>query len=146
MHTYCSIYIHVVFSTWDRCPFIDHEVRSRFHAYIAGTARNLGLMDVTVGGVEDHLHLIARFSPVLSISPMIGTMKKSSTDWMQETFNDRFRWQRGFAAFSVSPDRVPKVTRYIERQEEHHKRVSFRDELEKLLKELGMSIDDVHLL
>ena len=73
-------------------------------------------------------------------------MKKSSTDWMQETFNDRFRWQRGFAAFSVSPDRVPRVTRYIEKQEEHHKRLSFRDELEKLLKELGMSIDEVHLL
>src|SRR5260221_12336898 len=95
MHTYCSIYIHVVFSTWDRCPFIDHEVRSRFHAYIAGTARNLGLLGVTVGGVEDHLHLIARFSPAQSISSVIGAMKKSATDWMQTTLKAIFAGREG---------------------------------------------------
>ncbi len=146
MHTYSSVHVHVVFATWNRNPFLDSEIRPRLHAYVAGTARNLGLMGVTVGGVEDHLHLIARFSPAQSISSVIGAMKKSATDWMQDNAQSNFRWQRGFGAFSVSPDRVPAVTRYIERQEEHHKSTSFQEELEKLLREIGISIDDVHLL
>ena len=146
MHTYTSVHVHVVFATWNRHPFVDSEIRPRLHAYVAGTARNLGLMGVTVGGVEDHLHFIARFNPAQSISSAIGVTKKSSTDWMHDNGHGNFRWQRGFGAFSVSPDRVAAVIRYIERQEEHHKRTTFEEELEKLLREIGISIDDVHLL
>src|SRR5438067_12728083 len=63
MHTYTSIYIHVVFATWNRRPFLTNAFRSSLHAYFAGTARNLGLEYVHVGGVEDHLHFLARFNP-----------------------------------------------------------------------------------
>ena len=57
-----------------------------------------------------------------------------------------FRWQRGFGAFSVSRDRVPAVVRYIERQEEHHRKRTFREELEMLLRAHGIGIEDTHLL
>ncbi|HEX3110811.1 MAG TPA: IS200/IS605 family transposase, partial [Thermoanaerobaculia bacterium] len=118
MHTYASIYIHVVFATWNRHPFLDDATRPRLHAYFAGTARNRGVAEVTVGGVEDHLHFIGRFDPAVAFSPVIGQLKKSSTDWLRENFRHlaKFRWQRGFGAFSVSVDRVPSVNRYIARQ------------------------------
>lgn len=148
MHTYTSIYVHVIFATWSRYPFLDHATRPRLHAYFAGAARNLGVSEVKVGGVEDHLHFIGRFDPAIAISLVIGQLKKSSTDWLHETFTHlgKFRWQRGFGGFSVSIDRLPTVTRYIERQEEHHKTRSFQEELEELLRELGVSIGDIGLL
>jgi REP element-mobilizing transposase RayT len=148
MHTYTSIYIHVVFATWNRHPFLDHATRPRLHAYFAGTARNLGVGEVTVGGVEDHLHFIGRFNPAVAFSSVIGQLKKSSTDWLHETFPHlgKFRWQRGFGGFSVSIDRVPSVIRYIERQEEHHRHRSFHEELDGLLREFGLSIGETGLL
>jgi putative transposase len=147
MHTFTALYVHVVFATWNRVPFLDPTSRRGLHAYFAGTARNLGLKDVTVGGVEDHLHMIGRFDPAQAISSVIGALKKSSSDWVQDIPRLKaFRWQRGFGGFSVSVDRVPAVVRYIENQERHHKRRSFDEELEALLREHGVSIGDVRLL
>jgi len=148
MHTYTSINIHVVFATWSRQRLLDACTRPRLHGYVAATARNLGVAAVTVGGVEDHLHMLARFGPTQSISSVVGQLKKSSGDWLRQSaphLRD-FRWQRGFAAFSVSENRVAAVRTYVERQEEHHKRRSFHEELEALLRELNIPIDDVGLL
>src|SRR5260221_2297574 len=148
MHTCTSMYIHVIFGTWNRYPFLDHATRPRVHAYFAGTARRLGVAPVTVGGVEDHLHFIGRFNPAAAFSSVIGQLKKSSTDWLHENFAHlgKFRWQRGFGGLSVSIDRVPSVVRYIERQEEHHRRRSFQEELDEVLHEFGLSTGDVGLL
>jgi putative transposase len=76
---------------------------------------------------------------------VIGPLKKSAGDWLRERI-PRFRWQRGFAAFSVSPDRVRSVQRYVQRQEQHHARRPFKEELEELCSELGINIDDLGLL
>jgi putative transposase len=146
MHTYTSIYIHVVFATWNRRPFLTASFRSSLHAYFAGTARNLGLQYVHVGGVEDHLHFLARFDPALSVSSIVGQLKQSSTVWIRESHEREFRWQRGFGAFSVSLARVPAVVRYIARQEEHHRRKTFAEELKRLLHETGASVADLGLL
>jgi putative transposase len=146
MHTYTSIYIHVVFATWNRRPFLNRTFRSSLHAYFAGTARNLGLEYVHVGGVEDHLHFLARFNPTQSISAIVGQLKQSSTVWIHDSHEREFRWQRGFGAFSVSLSRVPAVIRYIAKQEEHHKRKTFAEELELLLRETGTSVADLGLL
>jgi len=146
MRTYTSIYIHVVFATWNRRPFLNSSFRSSLHAYFAGTARNLGLEYVHVGGVEDHLHFLARFNPTQSISTIVGRLKQSSSIWICDSHEREFRWQRGFGAFSVSLSRVPAVIRYIAKQEEHHKRRTFADELELLLRETGTTVADIDLL
>lgn len=145
MHTYSVVYVHVVFATWSRHPFLDLTTRPDLHAYMAGTARNLGVADVHVGGVEDHIHLVGRLGPTCALSEVIGKLKKSSGDWLRERI-PMFRWQRGFGAFSVSPDRIRSVQRYVKRQEEHHRKRTFREELEKLCSELGIAIDDLGLL
>jgi len=76
---------------------------------------------------------------------VIGQLKKSSGDWLRERIS-RFRWQRGFGAFSVSPDRIRAVQRYVQRQEQHHRSRTLREELEELCSDLGISIDDLELL
>jgi putative transposase len=146
MHTYASIYLHVVFATWDRRPVLIPSLRSRLHAYLATTARNLGVADVHVGGHDDHVHLLGRFDPSGAPSAVIGQIKQSATCWLHEENVREFKWQRGFGAFSVSCDRVPVIVRYIQRQEEHHRKRTFREELETLLRAHGVSVEDVKLL
>jgi REP element-mobilizing transposase RayT len=146
MRTYTSIYLHVVFATWNRRPFLNSSFRFAVHAYFAGIARNLGLEYVHVGDVEDHLHFLARFNPTQSISAIVGQLKQSSSIWIRDSHEREFRWQRGFGAFSVSLSRVPGVIRYIARQEEHHKRKTFAEELELLLRETGTTVADIDLL
>ncbi|MGZ8781462.1 MAG: transposase [Thermoanaerobaculia bacterium] len=92
------------------------------------------------------MHLLGRFDPTGAPSAVIGQIKQAATHWLHEEDMREFRWQRGFSAFSVSCDRVPFVARYIRRQEEHHAKRTFRDELESLLRQHGVSIEDAHLL
>lgn len=144
MHTLASIYLHIVFATWSRKPFLTAALRPRLHAYLAAGARQQGVAYVHVGGHDDHVHLFGRFDPAVPVSDVIGGIKRSSTSWLQEELNAGFRWQRGYGAFSVSIDRVPGVVRYVQRQEEHHRRVSFADELEALIREQRVDVD-IHL-
>ena len=146
MHTFTSIYLHVVFATWNRRPFLTETLRPRVHAYLASTARSLGVNDVHAGGHADHVHLLGRFDPASAPSALIGQIKQATTHWLHEENVRAFRWQRGFGAFSVSRDRVPVVVRYIQRQEEHHRKRTFREELETLLRAHGASIEEAHLL
>ena len=146
MHTCSSIYLHVVFATWSRQPFIVDEIRPRLHAYLAAAARALAAADIHVGGHVDHVHLCGEFDPAAAPSVVVGRLKQAATRWMQGEGVRDFRWQRGFGAFSVSRDRVPAVVRYIERQEEHHRKRTFREELEMLLRAHGIGIEDTHLL
>jgi REP element-mobilizing transposase RayT len=146
MHTYTSIYLHVVFATWSRRPFLAAALRSQVHAYLAATARNLRVADVRVGGYDDHVHLLGDFNPAKSPSAVIGELKQAATHWLRQDHIRDFQWQRGFSAFAVSRNRVSAVARYIEHQEEHHRVRTFPEELEELLREHGVSIDDVHLL
>lgn len=146
MHTYTSIYLHVVFATWSRRPFLSTPIRPRVHAYVAATARKLGVADVYAGGHEDHVHLFGRFDPAKAPSAIVGQVKQATTHWLHEELHmATFRWQRGFGAFSVSRDRVSAVARYVQRQEEHHRKATFHEELEKLLRECGVCIEDVHV-
>ena len=146
VHTYTSIYLHVVFATWSRRPFLGASLRPRVHAFLASTARNLGIDDVHVGGHDDHVHLLGCFDPTMAPSTLIGRIKQSATHWLHEENVREFKWQRGFSAFSVSRDRVPIIVRYIERQEEHHRKRTFREELAILLAAHGVNIEDAHLL
>jgi len=121
MHTYSVIYIHVIFATWSRCPFLDGTTRPDLHAYIAGAARNLGFADVYVGAWKI-TSIFRALRPACALSDVIGQLKKSSGDWLRKRV-PMFRWQRGFGAFSVSPDRIRFVQRYVQQQEKHHAKV-----------------------
>ena len=86
-----------------------------------------------VGGVEDHVHILASLRPVHCIADVLRDLKKESSTWAKDNFNRRFTWQEGYAAFTVSPTATDSVGRYIATQDAHHRKHSFVDELRELL-------------
>ena len=100
----------------------------------------------TVGGVEDHVHLLASLRPVHCLADVMRDLKKDSTNWVKENFDPRFAWQEGYAAFTVSPSATDAVRKYIASQEAHHSKHSFVDELRELLGKAGVAYDEKYLL
>lgn len=99
-----------------------------------------------VGGVADHVHLLVSLRPVHCIADVLRDMKKDSSSWVKENFEPRFAWQEGYAAFTVGPSATGLVRNYIAKQEEHHRKQSFVDELEELLARAGVEYEEKYLL
>ena len=142
------IYIHLVFSTKNRKPFLsDRALRNDMHAYLAGSLKKTKCVPVQVGGPEDHIHALFELTRVLDIAELTREIKRASSVWAKEkspTWRD-FEWQSGYAAFSVSHSLTPKVKKYIETQEEHHKKSSYQDEFISLLKHHNITYDERYL-
>src|SRR5262245_8979464 len=93
------IYLHIVFSTKNRTPFLENKpVRDALHAYLAGTCRNLECPTLIVGGVEDHVHLLCRFSKTLTVAQLLAELKRESSKWAKAQGKDlaSFYWQNGY--------------------------------------------------
>ena len=138
------VLVHLIFSTKDRWPFINPEVRSTLHAYIATVARDAECECFRVGGVADHVHLAIRLSRTTNIAELVRHLKTTSSQWikMQSPELKKFAWQRGYAAFSVGPTDLGALVDYIAGQEEHHRKRSFQDELRAFLKRYGVEFDE----
>jgi putative transposase len=145
MHTYASIYLHVVFATWSRKRFLNDTLRPRMHRLLASALREVNVEDVVVGGFEDHVHFLGRFGPTMIAADIVGRVKNATSRLISHEV-PAFRWQRGYSAFSVSRDRVASVARYIERQEQHHRHVDFNEELRSILGAHGIAFEDAHLI
>ena len=144
--TFFSLHYHFVFSTKDRRPLILATWRPRLHSYLGGIIRGMNGVAEIVGGVDDHVHLLASLRPVHCIADVLRDMKKDSTNWVKEHFEPRFSWQEGYAAFTVSPSATNSVRNYIANQEQHHRKYSFVDELKELLEKAGIEYDEKYLL
>jgi REP element-mobilizing transposase RayT len=146
--TFSNLLYHIVFSTKDRMPAIGPEIRERLYEYIGGIVRGEGGILLEIGGVHDHVHLLPKFKADTSVATMVRQIKTNSSKWMNDETEGvgRFEWQVGYAAFSVSESRVPAIRKYIQGQEQHHERVSFRDELVALLEKHGIEYDERYLL
>jgi REP element-mobilizing transposase RayT len=140
-----QIYLHIVFSTKHRAPFLkDVALREKVHAYLVGTCRNLESSSLIIGGVEDHVHILCRFSKNLSVAQLVRELKRESSKWIKSQSAELtgFYWQNGYGAFSVSPSHVPILTQYIRNQVEHHQRETFQDEYRRLLKKYVVQFDE----
>ena len=144
--TFTSLHYHIVFSTKNRSAFINPKWASDFHNYLGGTVRGLGGTPHGIGGVADHVHLLIGLRPTHCLSDFIRELKKSSSAFAVCEFREAaFRWQEGYAAFTVSPTSLEAVQGYIARQEEHHHHATFREELIKLLVAAGIEYEDKYL-
>jgi len=141
--TYSSLKAHAVFSTHNRDAwFTNMKLRTSLHSILAGALKQHGCHPIEVGGVEDHVHLLFGFLPTHALSDVIREVKKSSSKWVKETSGrSAFRWQNGYAVFSVSPLGVEAVRQYILNQEEHHRTVSYREEVLRMLEKAGIQPD-----
>jgi REP element-mobilizing transposase RayT len=144
--TFFSLHYHIVFSTKERLPLIDAEWRPRVHSYLGGIIRRMNGVAEIVGGVADHVHLLASLRPVHCMADLMRDMKKDSSIWVKENFERGFAWQEGYAAFTVSPTATNSVRNYIANQEAHHAKHSFADELKELLEKAGVAYEEKYLL
>jgi REP element-mobilizing transposase RayT len=146
--TFTNLLFHIVFSTKNRLPAIHGSLREPLYEYMGGIIRSEGGILLEIGGVPDHVHLLARSKASIAISDFIGHIKAGSSKWHngKNTKSDHFEWQAGYGAFSVSESQVSKVRKYIQTQEAHHAKVSFKDELISLLKKHGIEYDERYLL
>jgi putative transposase len=140
-----AVYIHVVFSTKERRPFLrDLDKREALHAYLGGISKTLECPPIIVGGIEDHVHLLARFARTITQAEWVKELKRVSNLWLKEqgrTYTE-FQWQGGYADFSVSQSNLDRVKKYIANQEEHHRKLSFQDELRGLLRKHNVDWDE----
>ncbi len=144
--TFFTLHYHIVFATKERRPLIRPEWRGRLHAYIGGIARGLDGIPEAVGGVEDHVHILASLRPTHCVSDFLRDLKKDATNWVKENFDPGFAWQEGYSVFSVSPNATESVRRYIGNQEEHHRQQPFLEELKEFLAKAGIKYDERFLV
>ena len=140
-----QIYVHAVFSTKHRAPFLKEEdFRDRTHRYLAGICRNLQCPPLIVGGVEDHVHILFRLGKKVAIADLIRDVKRESSKWvkLEQPRLTHFYWQLGYGAFSISPSHVDGLIEYIANQEEHHRHETFQDEFRRLCRKYGLEIDE----
>jgi putative transposase len=147
-HTYSSNRIHVIFSTKERKKCLSDDVQPKLWAYMGGIAHNQGFETMIVGGVSDHIHALLALPPALPLARAVQFLKGSSSHWINETQtgDQRFAWQEGYGAFSVSASQTEDVVRYIRNQRQHHERKSFEDEFLDFLKKYGVAYDPAHVL
>ena len=140
-HTYIASYFHYIFSTKDRQDSIPKDLQPRLWAYVGGTARNLGIVPVAIGGTANHAHLLLALKPSMTVAEAVQKLKANSSRWMGE-HGIGFEWQKGYAALSVSPSLVGSVRAYVLSQEEHHRKRSFEEEFVALLRKAGIPHDE----
>ena len=138
------VIVHYIFSTKDRQAFLVPDVRARLHAYLATVCRDMGAEAYRVGGVADHVHVLATLPRTVTQAEFIERMKKVSSKWIkdQDSGCAGFAWQRGYGAFSVSVSQMEPVIRYIDTQEEHHRHRSFQEEYREFLRRHGVAFDE----
>jgi REP element-mobilizing transposase RayT len=137
----------LVFSTKGRRPFLSETLRPKLYAYLNGIFESWQSPAITIGGHADHVHALFLLSKNHPLSKVVEEVKKGSSKWLKSAspLLDKFSWQSGYSAFSVSESNLSKVVKYIRTQDEHHRRITFQDELRRLLIRHGFTVDEQHL-
>jgi REP element-mobilizing transposase RayT len=141
-HSFTAVRIHYVFSTKERMRVISKEIQPRLWAFIGGIAKTNGMVPIAIGGVENHVHVLAGLPAEISAAKGVQLLKAGSSKFMNQSISKRrFEWQKGYFAGSVSASMVKPTIAYIAKQEVHHRKQSFQDELRELLEKHGVQFD-----
>ena len=143
-HTFSRNHVHVVFSTKNRLKTIPREFQARLWAYLAGIGKNSEMIVLAVGGTENHVHLLFHLPPKLALAKAVLLLKANSSKWMADQ-GGVFSWQEGYGAFSVSSSNLAQVIRYIRNQDAHHRKLTFEQEFQTLLRRHGVDYDPKHV-
>ena len=142
-----NILVHLIFSTKNRQPTIHDDIRDELHAYLTGILKAYECKSVIVNTEPEHAHLLFALSKKHALSEIVEEVKKGSSKWLK-TKGPRyanFYWQGGFGAYSVSESQLETVIYYIANQHEHHKKISFQEELRALFELNGITYDERYL-
>lgn len=139
-----QVILHIVFSTKDRRPWLDPQIRPRLHAYLATVCGDCDCEAYRVGGAADHIHIAARLSRTITPAALVEKIKKTSSAWIKHQAEPYagFFWQAGYGSFSIGWSQLEDLTGYIEDQEEHHRIHTFQEEYRGLLKKYHIEFDE----
>ncbi len=145
--SHARVLIHVVFATKRRQPLIRMDTEADLFAYMAATLKAQGAPALLVGGTDDHVHILCSLSRTVAIADVIEEVKTGSSKWMKTRGPELrgFSWQAGYGVFSVAPDRVEAVKRYIATQREHHRKRTFQEEYLEILRAAGVTFDERYM-
>lgn len=134
--TYNSIWVHVVFSTKDRVPYLNWNIRSEVCEWIKKESEKRGIRVDVVNGVKDHLHVLVKLKTTQNVAEVVSYIKGGSSKWLNDTYSweKGFAWQQGYGVFSVSQNDIEEVRGYIYNQEAHHKTKTYISEAKELVK------------
>lgn len=140
-HSFNKIWIHAIWATKERMPLISTAIEKKVHKFISKQLREQGCPVRIINGMPDHVHCMFLLSPQKSIAEVIKQIKGSSSHYINQNnlTSEKFSWQTGYAAYSVSESVVEKVFQYIDNQKEHHQKKSFQEEYEAFLKLYGLN-------
>ena len=146
-NTYHQIYIQTVFAVKYRQAVIEKEWKAKFLGVIGNLISEANCKTIIVNGVEDHVHCFIGLKPVVSVSELMKTVKAKSSKYINDhsLTSERFEWQEGYGVFSYSHSQIDKVYKYIQKQEKHHKKQTFRDEYLDFLKKFNVEYDEQYL-
>ena len=146
-NTYTQLFIHYVFAVQNRRSLISKKWQNDLYKYISGIIDNQGHKLYIINGVSDHIHILISMNPKQSPSNLMYHLKRSSSLWINDNklTLGRFSWQDGFGAFSLGFSQLPQKIKYIEMQEEHHKKNSFMEEYLKFLKENDIEYNEQYV-
>ena len=146
-NTYSKIYIHLIFAVQGRTNIINKNLKDELHKYICGIINNKDRKVYAINGMPDHIHVLVSIKPNCLISDLLREIKAGSSGWINtnKKIPGKFSWQEGFGAFSVSQSQVDKVIAYIDNQEIHHQKSTFKQEYVGLLKKYNVEYNDKYV-
>ncbi|HYV92160.1 MAG TPA: IS200/IS605 family transposase [Chitinophagales bacterium] len=146
-NTYTQLYVQFVFAVKHRERLIPKKHKEELHKYITGIVQIQKHKMIKVNCMPEHAHVFVGMKPIQSVSNLIQDIKTNSTLFINDKnwFNGKFAWQDEYAAFTYGHSQIPDVSRYIENQEGHHRKKSFREEYMSFLKKFGIEYDERYL-
>ena len=146
-NTYTQIHIHFVFAVKYRLGLIDKEWKEDLNKYITEITQSNNHKMLAINGMHDHIHILIGMRPTQSISDLMKEVKQSSSIWINQKklTNIKFEWQEGYGAFSYSKSQIDNVIKYIQNQEEHHKKQTFRDEYLDMLTKFEIEFEEKYI-
>lgn len=144
---FTQLYIHIVITPKYRERLLAKEIRGEVFSYISGILTNRGHKSIIINGIADHAHIFYGENPNDKISDLVGCIKKESSTFINSKnwFRGKFHWQDGYGAFSYSRSQLDTVYKYIANQEQHHKKISFKEEYTELLQKFCVEYDVKYL-
>jgi REP element-mobilizing transposase RayT len=144
MHSFTSCLIHCVWSTKDREPLLNHQLRDRLWPYLGGIAKQNKMKALAIGGAGDHVHILISLPSTLSVAKALQLLKGNSSKWVRQTFPElrSFAWQEGYGAFSIGVSGLDATVSYIRNQATHHRTRSLREEFVTMLRKHGLAYEE----
>lgn len=146
-NTYTKIYLQLVFSPFDRKGTIPIRHKEELHKYMTGIIQNRNHKLLAINNMKDHIHIFIGYNPAQPLPDLVRDIKAISSKYINEKrwLSTKFQWQLGYGSFSYSHSDLTNVIRYINNQEEHHGKVSFKEEYIDLLKRFDVEYDQNYL-